>query len=152
MGAGPLPPQKGGRRSLDAALNLVPFIDLLSCCIAFLLITAVWTQLARIEVTQPAGSTLESAPPTLELTLVMDPSGFTLSQSTGESRQIPARAGDFDYPKLLDVLRAVKAAHPDQKALTLRSDDRIPYRQLIRAMDTAIAADLPSISVADTGS
>ena len=30
-------------KPLDAAINLVPFIDLLSCCISFLLITAVWT-------------------------------------------------------------------------------------------------------------
>ena len=41
---------KGGRKSLDAAINLVPFIDLLSCCISFLLITAVWVNLGRPEV------------------------------------------------------------------------------------------------------
>jgi len=27
---------KGGKKALDAELNLVPFIDLLSCCISFL--------------------------------------------------------------------------------------------------------------------
>ena len=26
---------KGGKKPLDAELNLVPFIDLLSCCISF---------------------------------------------------------------------------------------------------------------------
>src|SRR5262249_33183588 len=41
---------KGGKKPLNAELNLVPFIDLLSCCISFLLITAVWTQLDRIAV------------------------------------------------------------------------------------------------------
>lgn len=40
-GAGIVTSGKGGRKSLDAAINLVPFIDLLSCCLAFLLITAV---------------------------------------------------------------------------------------------------------------
>ena len=43
-----VPGGKGGRKPLDAQLNLVPFIDLLSCCISFLLITAVWVTNSRI--------------------------------------------------------------------------------------------------------
>ncbi len=42
----------GGRKSLDVDVNLVPFIDLLSALVAFLIITAVWNQTARIEVDQ----------------------------------------------------------------------------------------------------
>lgn len=44
-GMSPTTNARGGRRSLNAAINLVPFIDLLSFCISFLLITAVWTQM-----------------------------------------------------------------------------------------------------------
>ena len=40
------------KKPLHAELNLVPYIDLLTCMVAFLLITAVWTQLARLEVQQ----------------------------------------------------------------------------------------------------
>jgi biopolymer transport protein TolR len=46
----------GRRRSLDAEVNLVPFIDLLSMCICFLLMTAVWTQLGAVQVKQATGS------------------------------------------------------------------------------------------------
>lgn len=46
----------GGRRSLDAELNLVPFIDLLSMCICFLLMTAVWIQVGELEVKQSHGT------------------------------------------------------------------------------------------------
>ena len=64
--AAPTPPGKGGKKPLDASSNLLPFIDLLSCCISFLLITAVWTQLARMDVSQKgqgaAGSTDEKPP------------------------------------------------------------------------------------------
>ena len=38
------------KKPLHAELNLVPYIDLLTCMVAFLLITAVWTQLARLKV------------------------------------------------------------------------------------------------------
>ena len=51
---------KGGKKPLNAELNLVPFIDLLSCCISFLLITAVWTQIAGLQVASSGG------PPLLE--------------------------------------------------------------------------------------
>ena len=39
---------KGGRRSLDSEINMIPFIDLLMVTISFLLITAVWSHMARI--------------------------------------------------------------------------------------------------------
>src|SRR5678816_4418937 len=41
-------PARGGRRELNQELALVPFIDFLLCLVAFLLVTAVWSQLARI--------------------------------------------------------------------------------------------------------
>ena len=45
---------KSGKKPLNADLNLVPYIDLLTCMVAFLLITAVWSQLARLNVHQAA--------------------------------------------------------------------------------------------------
>ncbi len=40
--------QKGKRRSLDSEINMIPFIDLLMVTISFLLITAVWSHMSRI--------------------------------------------------------------------------------------------------------
>ncbi|PWU17946.1 MAG: biopolymer transporter ExbD [Bdellovibrio sp.] len=42
-------------RHLDFDLNLVPFIDLLSTCICFLLMTAVWTQIGSLAAGQSVG-------------------------------------------------------------------------------------------------
>jgi len=38
----------GGGKSLNHDIPLIPFIDFLLCLVSFLLITAVWTQMARI--------------------------------------------------------------------------------------------------------
>ncbi len=38
----------GGRRSVDSEINMIPMIDLLMVTISFLLITAVWSHMARI--------------------------------------------------------------------------------------------------------
>jgi biopolymer transport protein ExbD len=53
----------GRRKSLDAEINLVPFIDLLSMCICFLLMTAVWIQIGAVQVKQSHGT--EAAAPTV---------------------------------------------------------------------------------------
>lgn len=45
-----------GKRTLVTDVNLVPFIDLLSVCICFLLMTAVWVQLGILEVKQTRGT------------------------------------------------------------------------------------------------
>ena len=39
---------KGGRRNLDSEINMIPMIDLLMVTISFLLITAVWSSMSRI--------------------------------------------------------------------------------------------------------
>jgi len=38
----------GGKRALNMDIPLIPFIDFLLCLVAFLLVTAVWSQMARI--------------------------------------------------------------------------------------------------------
>ncbi len=56
------------RKSLDAEINLVPFIDLLSMCICFLLITAVWIQVGSVQVKQSHGTdAAASSPQQLEM-------------------------------------------------------------------------------------
>ena len=40
--------------SVDVELNVVPFIDLMSCLTAFLLVTAVWSQFKQISI-KPKG-------------------------------------------------------------------------------------------------
>jgi biopolymer transport protein TolR len=51
------------KKPLDAALNLVPFIDLMAVTIVFLIMTAVWTQLGRLQVSQAGQSTDDQTPP-----------------------------------------------------------------------------------------
>ena len=45
-----------GKRELNSNLNLTPFIDLLSTCVCFLLITAVWIDIGSLEIKQSHGT------------------------------------------------------------------------------------------------
>ena len=156
-GAAPTPSGKGGKKALDAQINLVPFIDLLSCCLSFLLITAVWTQLARMDVTQKgqgaAGAIDENNKPQVQLTLYIDKDGYTFSKSTGESTPIPLKGDDYDYAKLTEVLDKVKK-EPDlaeKTDITIKSDDSVIYSKIIRTMDIAVGANFKDIGLQDKG-
>src|SRR6478735_8215983 len=48
---------KGGKKPLDMAVNLVPFIDLMAVTISFLIMTAVWTQIGRLQVSSSGQAT-----------------------------------------------------------------------------------------------
>jgi biopolymer transport protein ExbD len=155
-GAAPTPTGKGGKKPLDAAINLVPFIDLLSCCISFLLITAVWTQLARMDVTQKgqgaAGSTDEKPPePTVNLTLYIDKDGYTFAKSSGESTPIPLKGDDYDYVKLADILKDAKTAYPDKNDIAVKADDSVLYNKIIHTMDIVLSSKFPDIGLSDKG-
>lgn len=80
----------GGKRSLDFELNLVPFIDLLSCCISFLLITAAWNQLSRIPTNQkadpPGASRPDQEKKHVELMVRADGYALLLPGTTTEDR------------------------------------------------------------------
>jgi biopolymer transport protein ExbD len=83
---------KGGKKSLVAEVNVVPFIDLMSCLISFLLISAVWTQLARINVSQkvPGKQSQDQTPPPLvkkDLKVILDDQGYTGELDTGPGFQ-----------------------------------------------------------------
>jgi biopolymer transport protein ExbD len=137
----PTPTGRGGRRPLDATINLVPFIDLLSCCISFLLITAVWVQLARLDVSQqtPGEAGERDGPPRVRLTLHVGADGYLLSKSTGERREIGLRDGDYDYARLSAVMQEVKKEHGDVRQITLRVADGIRYSRVVMTMDQVIA-------------
>jgi len=140
----------GNRKTLDAAMNLVPFIDLLSCCISFLLITAVWSQLAAVPNT-PAGAVAEPertlTPPPPRFALYLGDDGYVVSWSTGASQAIPRRGADLDRPKLAAVLADIHTQYPDVANLEIHAQDSVAYHELVGAMDTALGAHFAAVSV-----
>src|SRR5262249_44277817 len=93
------------RKPLDAQLNLVPYIDLLTCMIAFLLITAVWVQLAQLKVQQrgQGGDHVGTVPPGVRATVMVGADGFTLIVND-DQKPLPKKNGDFDYARLVAEL------------------------------------------------
>jgi biopolymer transport protein ExbD len=144
---------KRGKKELNAELNLVPYIDLLTCMVAFLLITAVWTQLARLQAQQKGqGQAGEETPPELQVKIVVmvNQEGFNLVVGQDQT-PIPKKGAEYDFEKLATELKKAKDGHPDKNDAQVASEDTIKFDVLIRAMDTAIQARFPDISLIDSG-
>ena len=144
---------KRGKKELNAELNLVPYIDLLTCMVAFLLITAVWTQLARLQAQQKGqGQAGEETPPELQVKVVVmvNQEGFNLVVGQDQT-PIPKKGSEYDFEKLAAEMKKAKDGHPDKNDAQVASEDTIKFDVLVRAMDTAIQARFPDISLIDSG-
>ncbi len=141
----------GAQKSVNVELNIVPFIDLMSCLTAFLLVTAVWVNLASVK-NEPAGKAKSDIdniekPPKLAVLIEHDQ---ILVQATpsGEARQLTA----FDWSGLESALRDLKTPGELQQveiAAASSNTHPIEYQHLIAAMDVAVKAGYPRVGVTD---
>jgi len=142
----------GGKRSLDSELNLVPFIDLLSCCIAFLMIVATWTQLARINVAPTsegpaAEEKIEEDP--LKLGITITSTGYVLTDSSGAALQIARTGPEYNSAELDAKLKTIRQSFAKEvtSKVNLTSEDGIAYKHLIAVMDVCLQNEFTGISV-----
>ena len=161
MSGGSMPEQGGGgrkkKKALDATINVVPAIDLLSCCIAFLLYTAVWTQVSRLQVQQlgtgaPDLATAEQQQKALAVTLAVGERGMALMVGDS-SYDIPTLGRSPEGVVLQDLktlgtrLKAVKGEFPDQGSIIVTAEDTVPYGDLVHVIDACLAVGLMQVSV-----
>jgi biopolymer transport protein ExbD len=143
----------GGRKT-NLDLNLTPFIDLMSVCIIFLLLTAVWTQISMIQI----GSSIygkkteeqEKPPPPKDQTAFrvdVRHEGFRIIYGR-TTIAVPKSGGLYDLPRLVGELKKIKAIVPDRADVVVTVLDELPYESLIFCMDALLKAGFPEISVA----
>lgn len=146
---------KGGKKSVNAELNLVPFIDFLSVLISFLLVSAVWTQLARINVTQksasggaPSDTPLPTTPDQLKITVAIKDTGFILSTGPIDKTEIAKKGTEYNYEDLFTRLSTIKEGNPEKEDLIVGAKAGINYETVIRTVDYCIKAGFPTVTVA----
>jgi len=145
---------KGKKKSLDAAINLVPFIDLMAVTISFLIMTAVWTQIGRLQVSQAGGNADPNDQPqdtkTVPLTLLITEKELKLTAGSSSYDPMPVTRtskGRIDLTNLLAKLKEIKTQLPDQQQITLQTEDSVHYDDLVHIIDECIGAGMPSVSV-----
>jgi biopolymer transport protein TolR len=150
--------ESGNGRSANVDLNIVPFIDLMSVLITFLLITAVWSQVSMIQL----GSSIHSQkqenqdpkppPPLADIPLRLDVKDFGFRLVVGKDRtQIPKVGPDYDKAALLERLKKVKETYPEKVDAVITVDDEIAYEFLVLGMDVLMQSGFSAVSISTLG-
>jgi biopolymer transport protein TolR len=151
MSASIEPQGKPGKRSLSADLNLVPYIDLLTCMVAFLLITAVWTQLAQLKTSRrEPGTDGDQLPPETKIAVVVGQEGVNVVVNQ-DRELVPNKGGEPDWSSLTALLKKTKGQFPDKDDVQVAAEDSVLFDRLTGVMDVAIAAGFPGVSVVPSG-
>jgi biopolymer transport protein ExbD len=146
-----------------AELLLVPMIDIFTVLVTFLLMTAVFSKTVVLELNLPASVTeFKEPPPGLMIEVMVRKDLIQVAdRNTGPLATIPNTAAGYDYDRLTDYLKRVKAKYPDKTDATILLESDTPYDILVQIMDrvrvweapqgiTTVQAELfPDISIGD---
>jgi biopolymer transport protein TolR len=147
--------QKSGRRNLNFELNLVPFIDVLSTCICFLLITAVFMQLGTMNVRQAIGDGAKAQTkeePALWLRLhengSLQVSVKNVKASPASEFTVPSQGQGPDWNRLSQSLATVKHTYPKLAIALVLPTAQTRYEDVIQAMDRIKKGEFQQVGIA----
>jgi len=153
-----------GRRALDHAVPLIPFIDFLLCLVAFLLVTAVWSQMARLQSNAqvPGNPELGTPESSRELhveargeryfVLTWKENGTVINSVQVERKQVGTGAtGDYAYPDLAAQIGSQWSMNGQHRSASDRKLDRAvlhientaPFAEIVAILDALHATKRP---------
>jgi biopolymer transport protein ExbD len=146
-------------------LNITAFMNLMVILVPFLLITAVFSQVAILELNLPSSNDQPGAddPESMVLEVIVRPTALEVGErNRGLLASLPLKDDGYDYDGLQDYLKRVKAKFPDKVDASILLEPDIPYDTLVQVMDAvriyeyvdpgaeAVQAELfPEISIGD---
>lgn len=128
-----------------AELMLVPMIDIFTVLVTFLLMTAVFSRIAVVELNLPstAGGP-EVTEPTFRLEVIVRKQGLELTNGTSVIAALPKVDGAYDLKGLSQLALSLKQDHPDVDDASVLLESDIPYNDLIQVMDAVRSTELLS--------
>ena len=151
------------RHQETAELNITAFLNLMVILVPFLLITAVFSQVAILELNLPSSTDqLDVEPETMQLEVTVRENGLEVGErNAGLLTGFPKTETGYDLLALADYLKQVKARFPDKLDATILLESDVPYDVLVQVMDAvrvyeaesngeSVQAELfPEISIGD---
>ncbi len=160
---------KTGRRALDSEINMIPMIDLLMVTISFLLITAVWSHMARLNADAqvpgpPQPTELTNVPPEKQLhiemrgtdkfVLIWKQSGTVISTVDVPRKDVVTVEGPTRVVRFPDLAAKVASewntvathkSESDKKfdQAILHTDNETPYGAIIGVIDAVYQVHRP---------
>ena len=135
----------------DMELNVTTFLNLMVVLVPFLLITAVFSRMAVVELSLPS-STSGPAPTEIGFRpeIIVRELGLEITNGTALIATIPKVEGEYDFATLADYMMSLKEDYAEVDQASVLLEPQVPYDYLIRVMDVVRSADVPD-ATAETG-
>jgi biopolymer transport protein ExbD len=130
--------QRRNRTREPEELNITTFMNLMVILVPFLLITAVFSRMAIIELNLPTGDAaqIQNETPQFALEVIVREEAIHVGERTeGVANIIPMIDGRHNLKSLTDYLKRVKAIYPEELAVTLLLEQDTDYEILVQVMD-----------------
>lgn len=142
-------------KHLDFELNLIPFIDLLSTCICFLLLTAVWINVGAMNVKQAVGGQAASEAAKKPTMWVMMGAKGDVTLEMRDAR-VPAKLAKVSVPgidgkpnlaNVASLVQEIKATEPALVTALIQPQAASVYEDIIDLMDQFKKSGLVDLGV-----
>jgi biopolymer transport protein ExbD len=132
--------RRGSRRLNDdtAELNITAFMNLMVILVPFLLITAVFSRLAILELNLPGSSneTVEPQDQVFQLEVIVRSDKIEVGdRNQGLLGVYPNTEDGYDYKAVREKLAQLKKRYPDKTNASILLEQDIPYDTLVQIMD-----------------
>jgi len=139
------------RGYLENELNITPVMNVFLILIPFMLLTAVFVQIAVQEFSLPSADTPTTDPAQQKkavLTiLAINENGFELKTQGEKFPIIIKRDDNFDFQTLVERLQEVKQLHVETEDIIIAPQAAIKYDTIIKVMDRCRENGFPNISI-----
>ena len=132
--------RRGGRRQNDATaeLNITAFMNLMVILVPFLLITAVFSRLAILELNLPGSSTepVEPQDQVFQLEVIVRADQIEVGdRNQGLLGIYPNSDNGYDFNAVGEKLVQLKERYPDKTDASILLEQEIAYDTLVQIMD-----------------
>jgi biopolymer transport protein ExbD len=133
-------------------LDITSFLNLMVVLIPFLLISAVFSRVAILELSVPtsAGGAVTEKP-NFSIEVIVRKAGLEIANGHSVEAAIPNKEGQYDMKMLSDMLLRLKAQYPEKEDATVLMEPDIEYNHLIQIMDAVRGAEIHPESEAEGG-
>lgn len=131
-----------------ADLEITAFMNLMVILVPFLLITAVFSRVAIIELGLPSSTASAGASEKdrLHIEVTVRSDRIEVANRGGPAITIGKREEGYNFKSLGDVLKQIKTEYPDATDATILLEPDISYEVLVQVMDTVRVA--PAVQAA----
>ena len=134
------------RRSKGSVeLDVTTFLNLMVALIPFLLITAVFSRIAIVELNLPSSSGgAGTTKPEFRVEVIVREAGLEIGDGTTVIAAIPKKNGNYDLERLSELMVSLKQDYPESDAASVLLEEAIPYDYLIQVMDVVRTVEVPA--------